>query len=284
MLRRILVPLDESKLSESALPCALDLASRCQAETALVQVTPHVALEAPGLPAETALHMQEEQLKHARRYLEQKSAPFAPRPVKLYTPVGRASDEISRLAFEHGCDLILMCSHGRDHLARWLLGSVAEGVIRQAHCPVLLLRPATADHSLFRNIVVPSDGSAPSTAFLADLQNYLAPGGQITLLLSTGTSLSPEFGSMESYFQQVEGQLRQLQVHGKTLPLVVLRGEPADDILSWSQNHACDLIAMSTHGRSGYRRFWLGSITEKVARHATCPVLVFPHFRPPAEE
>jgi len=284
MLRRILVPLDGSKLSESAIPCALNLASRLAAETVLVEVTRHFALAAPGLPPATALAMQDEQLKRSQNYLEEHSAAFAPRSVAIYTPLGRPTDEIPKLALEQGCNLIVMSSHGRDYLSRWLLGSVAEGVIRQAHCPVLLLRTPAVERSLFRNIVVPSDGSKPSLAFLADLQNFLAPDGKITLLLSTGTSLSPELGAMESYFEQIETELRQLEYKGTPYPVAVLKGEPASDILSWCENNACDLIAMSTHGRSGYRRFWLGSITEKVARHATCSVLVFPHFRPVVDE
>jgi len=284
MLKRILVPLDGSKLSETAIPCALDLASRYKAETMLVEVTRHLALAAPGLPPETALAMQAEQLKHSRNYLEQHSAAFAPQEVTICTPLGRPADEISRLALEKGCDLIVMCSHGRDYLSRWLLGSVAEGVIRQAHCPVLLLRPPMLDRSQFRNILVPSDGSQPSLAFLADLHQFLAPEGKITLLLSTGTSLSPELGAIEGYFERIEKELRRVEYNGATLPVAVLKGEPASDILGWCENQSCDLIAMSTHGRGGYRRFWLGSITEKVARHASCPVLVFPHFQPLEEE
>lgn len=279
MLRKILLPLDESKLSESAIPCALDLVSRCSAETILMEVTPHFAGQAPGLLPLTALEMEQKQLEISRKYLEKQAARWGTHPVSLHTPVGRACEEICNLAFEKGCDLILMASHGRDNFPRWLLGSVAEGVLRQTRSPVLLLRPPAGDHSLFQNILVPTDGSDASLAFLPDLRNFLAARGTITLLLSSGTSLVRPVGGMEMHFQQIETRLRQLGY-----PVVVLKADPVADILRWSESNGCDLIAMSTHGRSGFRRFWLGSVTEKVARHAPCPVLVFPHFRPLDEE
>lgn len=271
MLSKILLPLVESELSESTIPCALDFAARGTTETLLVEVAP--------LPLAGA-EVEQQQLEQCRLYLQRQSARWGAHPVTYHTPVGRPDEEICRLAFDEGCDLILMASHGRDHFSRWLLGSVAEGVLRQARCPVLLLRPPAAPHSLFQKILVPTDGSDVSLAFLPNLPNFLAPGGTITLLLSTGTSLSRPIGGLEAHFQLTENRLRQLQWNGEPYPLVVLKADPVHDILSWSQANSCDLIAMSTHGRGGFRRFWLGSVTEKVARHAHCPVLVYPHFRP----
>lgn len=275
MIRRILVPLDESKLSETVIPCALDFAARCAVETILVEVTPRIVGVATGVLPVTGHQMEVRHTELARTYLETQARRWSPYPVSIATPVGRLCECLCELAFEKTCDLILMASHGRDHFPRWLLGSVAEGVLRQARCPVLLLRPPGAEKSLFHKILVPSDGSDVSLEFLRDLRNFLAPGGSVTLLLSSGTSLSLPPGGMEEHYQAVETKLRQLPY-----PLVVLKGDPVHDILDWSQANAPDLIAMSTHGRSGFRRFWLGSVTEKIARHAPCPVLVFPHLRP----
>ena len=280
MIRRILLPLDESKLSESAIACALDFAERCAVETILVEVTPHFVRAAPGVFPASWHEMEHQQLEHARNYLERTAARWSPHVVSIATPVGRLCEEICRLAFQKGCDLIVMASHGRDHFPRWLLGSVAEGVLRQAHCPILLLRTPAAEKSLFQKILVPTDGSDVSLAFLPDLRNFLAPGGTITLLLSSGTSLKRPAGGMEEHYRAVETRLRQLQRDGQPYPLVVLKGDPVHDILDWCEGNQPDLVAMSTHGRSGFRRFWLGSVTEKVARHCPCPVLVFPHFRP----
>lgn len=269
MLHKLLLPLLENDISQSVVPCALDFATRCSAETLLVEVV------RPSGP-----ELEQQQQEHARVYLEKVSSHWAGYRVSQHTPVGRPDEEICRLAFEQGCDLIVMASHGRDHFARWFLGSVAEALLRQAPCPVLLLRQPAPVRSSFKKILVPTDGSEVSLAFLADLRHFLEPGGTITLLLSSGTSLTRPIGGLEAHFQQVETRLRQLQWDGQPYPLVTLNADPVHDILSWSAANLCDLIAMSTHGHSGFRRFWLGSVTEKVARHAPCPVLVFPHLRP----
>ena len=84
------------------------------------------------------------------------------------------------------------------------------------------------------------------------------------------TTLALPRGGREAHNQAVETKLRQLPY-----PSVVLRGDPVHDVLDRCVSEVPDLVAVSTHERSGFRRFWLGSVTEKVARHATCPVLVF---------
>lgn len=63
------------------------------------------------------------------------------------------------------------------------------------------------------------------------------------------------------------------------LPLevrVIRADKPGPAIARYATEHQCDLIAMSTHGRTGFRALFVGSVTESVLRHADCPVLVFP--------
>jgi nucleotide-binding universal stress UspA family protein len=77
----------------------------------------------------------------------------------------------------------------------------------------------------------------------------------------------------------IERQLRDLirpTPAGRKLPLVVREGDPAKEILAQAASMPADLIVVSTHGRSGFERLALGSVTEKVMRKATCPVLVVP--------
>lgn len=57
----------------------------------------------------------------------------------------------------------------------------------------------------------------------------------------------------------------------------LVSGQPTDQILSWAQDGAYDLIIMGTHGRSGLAHLFMGSVTEKVLRHAPCPVLAIRH-------
>ena len=206
---------------------------------------------------------------------------FGELPVKSLCTVGSPADEIAQTAAREHCQLIVMASHGRTGPARWLLGSVAEGVLRQTRCPILLLRPAPTQASIFHHILVPVDGSEASQRVVHSLAPYLAVGGKVTMLRSSGTTLynsavEIKSDAVQEYLDGLEKELRRIQVEGVDLKVKAVDGEAAEAILTFAKDHQCDLIAMSTHGRSGFRRFWLGSVTEKVARNATCPVLAFP--------
>lgn len=281
MLAKILIPLDGSDLSESALPCAFQLAQRHRAEIAMLQVVPHVGELAPGMIPELVPELQQKAVNRARNYLENRACRFSPLVVSTLTRLGSPREEIPALASRCQSDLIVMASHGRDGAEHWLLGSVAEGVLRQATCPVLLVRPGAPAVPSFRHILLPVDGSAASLAVLKSLPNFLAADGKVTLLQSSGVLFYPNLSNrsqvVQTHLQELESGLRQISQPGVRLEVVVLEGDPVDDILSWSQANACDLIAMSSHGRTGFRRLWLGSVSEKVARHANCDVLIFPH-------
>lgn len=282
MLKRILIPLDGTEVSESALECARELSQRCHASLMLVRIVEHLGELAPAMPPELLPELQRKAEARALNYLEDRAARLAPLSVELYHPTGSARDEIARLAELHQCDLIMMASHGRDGAQHLLLGSVAEGLLRQSPCPVLLVRPQARARSQFAHILVPVDGSTASLSVLEKLPPLLAPGGKVTLLQSSGVSLYPNYehkaGLVEEYLQRAEARLRLVTHADLPLEVVVLEGQPVSDILGWSAENNCDLIAMTTHGRTGFRRFWLGSVTEKVARQAPCHVLV---HRPP---
>ncbi len=142
---------------------------------------------------------------------------------------------------------------------------------------------------MFRHILVPLDGSSlaeqalPLAARLAK-----ASGGVLTLLRITnpaieyGPYLAQPFAYMEDvidedlanaqhYLEQVERSdvLKGVRIHRE-----VISGEIAQSILDFSQNHALDILVMCSHGRTGFKRWALGSIAQKVARYSTKPVLV----------
>lgn len=277
---KILVPLDGSELSESALICAQQIAEDREAEVFLLHVTPHYASLSPALPAATVLELQERDQVRAAEYLAAAQQRFAPDRVHPLAPMGRPVEEIAQAASREKCDLIIMNSHGREGMARWLLGSVAEGVLRTSPCPLLLLRPKVPPKARYQHILVPVDGSAASLKVVQEVAPYVAPGGKVTLLQCSQVAANPgnfKMGLEEAqrYKARKEEELRSLRVEGLQLEAHLLEGEPAEVILSWSQANGCDLIAMSTHGRSGFRLFLLGSVTEKVARYAHCSVLAF---------
>jgi len=149
MYKKILVPLDGSKLAECALPHVEELAKGCGTEKViLVSVTERVqgyrAFEDPSQPlgqqlAPEAVGKEE---KQAQRYLGRIAKAMEAKGIKVDTEVllGDPAEEIVIYAKHPGCDIIVMSSHGRSGLSRWTHGSVADRVFRGSPVPVLMVR------------------------------------------------------------------------------------------------------------------------------------------------
>jgi len=149
MYKKILVPLDGSKLAECALPYAEALAKGCDAEKViLVSVTERVqgyrAFEEPSQPlgqqlVPEAFGKQEEQ---AQKYLGRMAKAMEAKGIKVSTDVllGDPAEEIVIYAKHPGCDLIVISSHGRSGISRWTHGSVADKVFRGSPVPVLIVK------------------------------------------------------------------------------------------------------------------------------------------------
>jgi len=147
MYKKIVVPLDGSDLSEAALPHARAIAEKTSAELLLLRVAVSpLYLESPLDPTfsmvitESALAMQ----KEAAQYLERIAAPLREAELKVTTQVhdgGVAAEAILDEATHFGADLIVMSTHGRSGVTRWLIGSVADKVVHGAQMPVMLIRP-----------------------------------------------------------------------------------------------------------------------------------------------
>ncbi|MBN9420628.1 MAG: universal stress protein [Candidatus Eremiobacteraeota bacterium] len=257
---KILVPLDGSPRSESVLPLTHRLAERWQAEMlALRVVDPTAGSGADPLVLALSQSTYQQMIEDAQEYLEgvARSHP----PMRTLHEVGAPGACIQEVARREGCDLIVMATHGHSGFVRWLWGSVAEGVARGAVCPTLLVRsPDTPD--AFREILIPTDGSAPSLEVARHLGRFIGPETRVTLL-QCGDGANQE-------------ELRR-QADGRPWMRWECVATPAPQgIFDWLVKNECDLVAMSTHGRDGLAHLWSGSKVEEVARQSKCPVLVFP--------
>jgi nucleotide-binding universal stress UspA family protein len=141
MYKRVVIPLDGSALAEQALPHALAQARLFEAELILLQVLaplPHSALlgEPARERAQTSLNAS------ACEYLERVVARVQEHdiPVRVATVLGSPHVKISEFAEANEADLIVMSTRGQSGLGRWLIGSVADRVVRGANVPVLLVR------------------------------------------------------------------------------------------------------------------------------------------------
>ncbi|HEY4690531.1 MAG TPA: universal stress protein [Anaerolineae bacterium] len=154
MYRNIVIPLDGSTLAEQALPYVKDLLQGRAAAVYLISVAPLATVATPAAPVrmyplvvsrtdfETQVQERDRIEEELRNYLHGIALALAHGSVtaKVEVRFGEPAEEIIAFAEDVQADLIAMCTHGRTGLARWAYGSVAEKVMRHAHCPILLVR------------------------------------------------------------------------------------------------------------------------------------------------
>ncbi len=142
MYKKILVPLDGSELAKKGLEEAEKLAKFFEAEIVLFQVVPFMPIYgSPELV--TPLIVDEKQKDVVEKYLAKLAEELKKRGLRVTARVRtgqQVAGEIIDFAKEAGADLIVMCTHGRSGISRWVLGSVALKLLTRAETPILLIR------------------------------------------------------------------------------------------------------------------------------------------------
>ncbi len=145
--KKILVPLDGSQLGEAALPYAAKLAVVNNAEITLLQiVTTNQDLALAESYTSSMGQLSEEYVQHAMsqatQYLNRIKMLLETKdiPVHAHVEIGFPAEQIINYAREHEIDMIAMSTHGRSGINRWLVGSVADKVMRASSVPVLMIR------------------------------------------------------------------------------------------------------------------------------------------------
>lgn len=141
MYKRILLPLDGSTMAEQALPHATAQAERFGAKLILLRVLEPVQ-HIRGMSAASLEAIKQQTSEGAHEYLDQLVADIRQRDISVQAAVveGRTSVTILQFAEKNQMDLIVVCSRGRSGVSRWLMGSVADRIVRGAKIPVLLVR------------------------------------------------------------------------------------------------------------------------------------------------
>jgi len=290
MIKRIMVPLDGSLLAEQALPLACTLASAFEAELLLTSAVHssdqygHYAGEENAGDLEEAGRLASEQYLSAR---EQQLAAEGFR-VRIRTAPGRPPIVISSLCDLEGVDLVVMTTHGRSGVSRWTMGSVADKVLRTTDTPLILIHPTAhgTPPSSINRVVVALDGSELAEAALPLAQRMAKSLNAKVHLVRAVVPSSLVFGAeylpgtlpiLEDMETEAKEYLTttaaKLRSKGLTVSAVVRTGIPAEAILA-EATEAGDMVVMSTHGRSGVDRWFLGSVADAVVRHGDIPVLV----------
>lgn len=295
MYKRILVPLDGSATAEAVLPYAEAFAAGFKTKVELMSVIDMGAMTT-HLSGDNVRHLDTliaHEEKKCASYLESVAKIFSRFPTECRIVRGTPAEAILDATSKDRDTLIAMATHGRSGAKRWLLGSVAEKVLRGATNPLFLVRAAAAQGSpqrIINSIVVPLDGSSLAERILPTVSNWArALDVEVTLIrafefpASAYYSSEDELPDYDAFWQEARKEAADyLKVKAdaligegvRTVSTLTLEGPAAGEIISCAQTAPRAVIAMSTHGRSGFQRWMLGSVTEKVVRHGDDPVLV----------
>ena len=293
--RRLLVPLDGSRTAEAVLPYVRTLAKTLKLPVELLGAVDIAALAAQ-VSHGGARYFETIMAGSARsteEYLKRIAKTFPSHDVRCSVKIGKAEEVIIETA---GSDATLtaMGTHGRSGINRLLMGSVAEKVLRGSTNPLLLIRPSEEAHSegeaILRSVIVPLDGSELAENVLPAVVELAKTLELEVVLLRAYPRFNTYAGAddynavnyevirgalrneAQSYLESKVGELKRKGV--EKVSFAIPEGSGAGEIVAFGRRTPDNLIAMCSHGRSGVKRWVLGSVTEKVVRLSRDPVLI----------
>jgi nucleotide-binding universal stress UspA family protein len=308
MYNRILVALDTSRLAEIALPYAEELAPKLGAEVILFHV--RTSADAPEkMDHKTYMDEIADEVEHNIKSSSAfKKGEKAKVKVELYgkpTWTANPAAEILEYAEKERVHLIIMATHGRTGIGRWALGSIADKVARAAQCSLLLIRAGAAvpRKVSLGKILVPLDGSKTGESVLphvealalklkstvsllsvveplyyvypyAENMGYYGAAGVVQIPY-TEEEMKPAKAVAEKYIKDINDKL---SAQGVKTSYFIRTGQPGEEIIKAEEEMKPDMVAMSTHGHSGFGRWDHGSTADKVLHAGITPLLL---VRPP---
>ena len=287
MLDDVLVPTDGSECAATAVGYASDLANTYGA-------TVHTLCVADARTLENAPH---------RERIREQRADLAERTCAEFTAAGVQARQVVRTdvphraileyATEAGIDLIVMGTHGRTGVERYLLGSVTEKVVRLSDVPVLTITSMAEDAVTYpyEDVLVPTDGSDGANA-ATDLAVDVAStyGARLHALSVVDTMAMGLDVRSDAVADRLEVEARRAvetverraaDTAVSATETTVEHGTPHRAIRSYVEANGIDLVVMGTHRHSGLERYLLGSVAEKTVRTSLAPVAT---VRPPEHE
>ena len=274
MFKRVLVPLDGSMLAESALEPAIHLAEHSAGTVYLICVPVFMDSGVQSTSEFDRVWTADNNIipeyEDTSAYLRETRKRIARPGVTVRNVVGEGepANAIINTAVDRNADLIMIASHARKGVSRWLLGSVSGKVIGRAPIPVMLVRRAQP----YEHILVTLDGSETGERILEPAL-ALAEGlnCRITFLEVEDPGEDDAESPRINYLDAVAARYsdRDIQVTA-----ALEKGEVAHTIVSYTGSHDVDLVAMSTNGRTGLQKLIFGSVTAKVMSESGSAMLI----------
>lgn len=287
----ILVPTDFSESALLALEHGIYLANKFEGELHLLHVAELPTITIHDFPSDLFELARKGGMEQMGELLEEQEVELPPvkRVVMSGTPSEPAADVIIDYARDNDIDFIVMGTHGRRGVRRLLLGSVTEEVIRRSPCPVLTMRTHKEAWSLPRadRILVPVDFGS-STRQVIGVASRIAEhyDAAITLAHVVDLEYYPYYGFGSDPFPDIKKDMieasekklaelaAELQAAGIIATWKTVKGHPATALRDLAKEDDVDLVVIGSHGRTGFDRVMVGSVSEKVLRSVHCPVMI----------
>ena len=307
MFKKILVPLDGSIEAETVLPYVRDIAARFDSEVDILSVGVGSKRRRVNQLLEEYVHHAVEHLQNheitSRAVLLYGSADEEMAAYSEISTVrgnlkargqvvyGGPAENILSYSQRNHVNLVIMATHAHGGLLRWWLGSVFEKVVARSLVPILGIHSKQVREidrtgkTHFKRILTPLDGSEAGEAALHDAEAIALKTGASIVLLHVIPAphaiearwLGPEFNDFvramhdagEKYLDKTG---KRLAARGIDIDVKITAGDPAETIIDTAKKEKVDLIAISTHGRSGIPRWVLGSVADKILHESKLPM------------
>jgi nucleotide-binding universal stress UspA family protein len=289
-LTTILAGCDLSVPSDHAIERAIAIAELHRARLVLVHAQ---ADDAPAAEADNAIVEQLGEVSAAVRAeeavrLAAKLAEIQARGLvaSVISRIGAPDEVLTAAAHDEHADLIVVGTHGRTGISRFLLGSVASATLRRAPCDVLIVRGAPVQ-ATYEKPLLATDFSPAADRAIARAANVFAPGTRLHVVHAwqlpagswgatlLGQARFPWSTVRDAVLASARAQADKLAAeHGGTFQVELVQGPPAHVITEHAEHGGHDLIIVGAYGHRGFRRLLLGSVAESIVRHAPCSVLV----------
>jgi len=280
-LKRILVPTDFSRHADDALEHAMDLGERYEAEITLLHVDEFVvsAMMSEEIEDEPVTVFRDKVRQCWENNFERLRKGMEGRRIRVRTRVasGRAYKVIVEEAEEGAYDMVVMATRGLTHLSSYLIGGTVERVVRLSRQPVLSVRSVPKRKSHISSILCPSDFSPAGNVALSYALS-IAQQNNAPLYIHYVSEL--EHPESRSEIMQKAPNLQEHHPRAEEVRVEYIFDrdvEPSNSIVRFSEDRDVGLIVMSTHGRRGLRRVYIGNNTAEVVRQSTRPVLTVTH-------
>jgi nucleotide-binding universal stress UspA family protein len=279
-MKKILVPVDFSKPSLHAVDMAADIARKTGARLVLLHVVEEIVGNSMNVEGQVGTGDNWEDkvftlklIEKAKKQLAKLTEDSKLEGVKVTTElrVGTAYHGMNQIIIDNKVDLVVMGTSGRSNLEQMIIGSNTEKVVRTSHCPVLTIhdKPANKD---FKSIVYATSLNKDEEVFSRIVRTTQRTYDATVHLVRINTP--GNFQRDVVVKKYMADFAKKLQLKDFTINVFNDLSEE-EGIIYFADSINADMIAMATHGRTGFAHVLAGSIAEDVVSHSRRPVLTF---------